>query len=399
MIVGVFMGEFTTKTKKYLKAFLNIISFGLFSRKNRDKSYDLFGFSDEAKKANSLCEELLDTGKKKLILLKELQELSKRESELEKFKKLTEEDIKRIRKLLFDHKAIVDEREALKGRLISRNRILSTIQKYEEDFPDIIKEIEEAEDKQRRVKMDIDYLTGEKEALIYSKEQLELAKEFIDRLSVGIVILFGLVALIFTYIFIAKESNIFFPLSITAICVMLVGTITYFFKRRVVFEINKNGLMQAKVVKLLNGAKIRYVYYTNFLDYEYNKYNVDSTEQLQRSWELYMKNKHHEKRYNNINIRMNQIEEEVMGILKDRGINVNYFEDIKHWSRIEERKNVLDNIQKEKSILESKLNYLDQYQEEIWAQLEELKENDETEDKTIEKIINRYLEEDKITNP
>ena len=96
---------------------------------------------------------------------------------------------------------------------------------------------------------------------------------------------------------------------------------------------------------------------------------------------------------------MNQIEEEVMGILKDRGINVNYFEDIKHWSRIEERKNVLDNIQKEKSILESKLNYLDQYQEEIWAQLEELKENDETEDKTIEKIINRYLEEDKITNP
>ena len=185
--------------------------------------------------------------------------------------------------------------------------------------------------------MDIDYLTGEKEALIYSKEQLELAKEFIDRLSVGIVIVFGLVALIFTYIFIAKESNIFFPLSITAICVMLVGTITYFFKRRVVFEINKNGLMQAKVVKLLNGAKIRYVYYTNFLDYEYNKYNVDSTEQLQRSWELYMKNKHHEKRYNNINIRMNQIEEDVMGVFNVRGINVNYFEEIKDWSRIEER--------------------------------------------------------------
>ena len=159
MIVGVFMGNLQLKLK-ILKGFLNIISFGLFSRKNRDKSYDLFGFSDEAKKANSLCEELLDTGKKKLILLKELQELSKRESELEKFKKLTEEDIKRIRKLLFDHKAIVDEREALKGRLISRNRILSTIQKYEEDFPDIIKEIEEAEDKQRRVKMDIDYLTG-----------------------------------------------------------------------------------------------------------------------------------------------------------------------------------------------------------------------------------------------
>lgn len=76
--------------------------------------------------------------------------------------------------------------------------------------------------------------------------------------------------------------------------------------------------MQAKVVKLLNGAKIRYVYYTNYLDYEYNKYNVESVEQLQRSWELYKKNKHHEKRYNNINIRMQQIEEEVLSLLKVR---------------------------------------------------------------------------------
>ena len=151
--------------------------------------------------------------------------------------------------------------------------------------------------------------------------------------------------------------------------------------------------MQAKVVKLLNGAKIRYVYYTNYLDYEYNKYNVESVEQLQRSWELYKKNKHHEKRYTNINIRMQQIEEEVLSLLKSKDIYVDYFEDIKRWSRIEERRNVLNSIQKEKNIVEAKLDYLDKYQEEIWAQLEELKEKDETEDKIIEKVISERLEE------
>lgn len=386
------MGELAAKTKKAFKSVWRFIRLGFFTKK-RPEDYDLFEFDDDVKKANSLCEELLDTGKKKILLLKELEELTKKEKELEKFKALTEEDIKRIRKLLFDHKAITDEMEALKGRLISRNRILSTIAHYEDNFPDIIDEIREAEKKQSRIKRDMDYLIGEKEALIYSREQLEMAHGFLEKFSKGLVVLFSLVAVIFAYITLSKDSSIFVPLSLTAIGVMLVGTMTYFFKRRVVYELSKNGLMQAKVVKLLNGAKIRYVYYTNYLDYEYNKYNVESVEQLQRSWELYKKNKHHEKRYNNINIRMQQIEEEVLSLLKSKDIYVDYFEDIKRWSRIEERRNVLNSIQKEKNIVEAKLDYLDKYQEEIWAQLEELKEKDETEDKIIEKVISERLEE------
>ncbi|WP_341877687.1 hypothetical protein [Defluviitalea saccharophila] len=388
------------KFNKILSGFFNTITLGLFSRfKKHDDSNEIYNllnrddFFDDAERANSLCAELMDIAHKKIDLLKELQEVTKEEKELERFKLLTAEDLRKIRKLLFDHKAIEDEKESLKGRLISKNRILNTIQKYEDEVPKILKEIQEAEEKQRRVKRDVDYLEGEKEELIYNREQLENAKIMIHKVSIGTVITFGIIALIFASIIMNGNNRIFIPAVITAIAAIGMGTWLYIFRRRVEYEIVKNGRMQARAVKLLNKAKIRYVYYTNFLEYEYKKFNVDSLEQLERNWELYKKNKHHEKRYRSINSTMSRIEDEVLDILENRGIHVNYFDDIKQWSSVEERKKILMALQQEKEALESKLDFLDTYQEDIWTQLNELKERDQTENKIIEKIIQNYLED------
>ncbi|MBZ4667973.1 MAG: hypothetical protein PWP07_1098 [Epulopiscium sp.] len=394
------MKESSKKQNNRFAGFLKSITLGLFSRfKKQDETnelYDLFNredeFSDDAEKANSLCAELMDIADQKINLLKELQEVMKQEKELEQFKLLTAEDMKKIRKLLFDYKAIEDEKESLKGRLISKNRILSVIQKYEDEIPKILNEIKEAEEKQIRVKRDVDYLEGEKEALIYNREQLENAQVLIYRLSIGTVIALGIVALIFA-VLIAKETRILIPAVITAIVAIGMGTWIYIFRRQVEYELVKNGRMQARAVKLLNKAKIRYVYYTNFLEYEYKKFNVDSLEQLERNWELYKKNKHHEKRYRSINSTMSKIEDEVLSILENRGIYVRYFDDIKQWSTVEERRKILAELEQEREALESKLDFLDTYQEDIWNQLNELKERDQTEDKIIEKIIQNYLED------
>lgn len=380
---------------------LNIITFGLYSyfkrKHNENESQDLGdrdAFLDDGQRANHLCGELIDIAKKKINLLKEISELSKKENELEKFELLAAEDLKRIRKLLFDHKSILEEKESLKGRLISQNRILNIIQKYEAEVPEVLKEVKEAEEKQIKVKRDVDYLEGEKAALIYSREQLENAQILIHRLSIGAVLVFGIIAMIFSMIIVNSSTRILIPASITGAITVTIGTWIYVFRRQVEYEIKKNGRMQARVIKLLNKAKIRYVYYTNFLEYEYKKFNVDSLEQLERNWELYKKNKHHEKRYRGINSTMSRIEDEVLIILENREIHLDFFDEISQWSEIEERRKVLTNVKKEKDGLESKLGFLDTYQEDIWNQLTELKESDITEDKIIEKIIQNYLEDE-----
>lgn len=56
----------------------------------------------------------------------------------------------------------------------------------------------------------MDYLIGEKEALIYSREQLEMAHGFLEKFSKGLVVLFSLVAVIFAYITLSKDSSILF---------------------------------------------------------------------------------------------------------------------------------------------------------------------------------------------
>ncbi|NLK21587.1 MAG: hypothetical protein GX308_05795 [Epulopiscium sp.] len=390
------MSEFIGKLNRVMTVFLNKITFGVFFRnkiKKFDELYQKDEFYDDAQKANALCEELMDIGKQKINLLKMLQELSKKAKELEKFKLLTAEDLKRIRHLLFDYKAVIEEKESLKGRLISKNRILSKIQQYESEFPEIMNEIEEAEGKQTGVKRDVDYLEGEKEALIYSREQIENAQIIMHKVSIGMIIILGAVALVFSYIIMNKETRILVPATITGILAVGIGTWIYIFRRRLDYELKKNGRMQARAIKLLNKAKIRYVYYTNFLEYEYGKFNVDSAEQLERNWELYKKNKHNEKRFKSINSTMTRIEDEVLGILKKRKIYVEYFEDVKKWSKIEERRKALEDIQNERVSLESQLALLDTYQEDIWLQLNELKDNDDTEDKVVGKIIENYLEE------
>ncbi|WP_144428543.1 hypothetical protein [Defluviitalea phaphyphila] len=381
-----------------MNKFLNFITFGLYSFLKKKTKLDLNNlednkeFLDDKQKANNFCQELMDIVNKKINLLKELEELSKKEEDLEKFELLTADDIKKIRKLLLDYQSIIEEKESLKGRLISRNRILSVVQKYENKFPQILYEIKEAEEKQLRVKRDIDYLEGEKEALIYSREQLENAQIILYRASIGVSIIFGIIAIIFAIIIVNTNISIFIPASITGALCGIIGTWIYVFRRKVEYEIKKNGRMQSRAIKLLNKAKIRYVYYTSFLEYEYKKFKVDSVEQLERSWELYNKNKHHEKRYRNINSTMSKIEEKVMEILEKRGIHIDFFDDINRWNKIEERRKILMDIRKEKKEIEEKLDLLDTYQEDIWKQLTELKEQDKTQDKIIEKIIQNYLE-------
>ena len=47
---------------------------------------------------------------------------------------------------------------------------------------------------------------------------------------------------------------------------------------------------------------------------------------------------------------MSKIEDEVLDILENPGIHVNYFDDIKQWSSVEERKKILMDIQQEKRL-------------------------------------------------
>lgn len=68
-------------------------------------------------------------------------------------------------------------------------------------------------------------------------------------------------------------------------------------------------MKKKKAAQLLNKAKLKYVRYTKYLDYEYNKYGVKSSEVLRNNWSRYTN-------YQTANKRYKRLSEYTSGLLE-----------------------------------------------------------------------------------
>ena len=85
-------------------------------------------------------------------------------------------------------------------------------------------------------------------------------------------------------------------------------------------EIKNNGILQQKAVKYLNKAKIRYFHQTQYLEFQYHKFGVDSVAKLEMYYNRYLKNKNNERLYLQMNDSLNEIEEDILKILHNKDI-------------------------------------------------------------------------------
>ena len=58
--------------------------------------------------------------------------------------------------------------------------------------------------------------------------------------------------------------------------------------------------MQQRAVKLMNKVKLKYVRYRRLLDYEYKKFEINSSEGLRLRYEIFTKEKHQRQRYEDL---------------------------------------------------------------------------------------------------
>lgn len=71
-----------------------------------------------------------------------------------------------------------------------------------------------------------------------------------------------------------------------------------------------------KLILLQNKVKIRYVNNTNLLDYLYAKYNVGSSEDLIRMWEVYQKEKEEREKVRELDMELDALRRELLTILR-----------------------------------------------------------------------------------
>ena len=178
-----------------------------------------------------------------------------------------------------------------------RDDLYHTMEMYEHEFPKKLSELEKHENFLVLIKDDMRNLEGEKGSIGYEKEHAESKRNFLNKMSYAIVLV---VLLIFiTLIALSAQTGKDFTVPFFITGVAAIGYIVYYIMAvgECKKDAKKTDYMMNRANMLLNKVKIKYVNTTSVLDYSYDKYGVNSLQELRYVWENYVKQKEAEKRY------------------------------------------------------------------------------------------------------
>ena len=336
-----------------------------------------------------LFEELNELFVKKKRLNDYNHDLEKREEEIKKFQALDKEDVEKLNIFANQAKEIAEKKQNLRGRLIKNNKSLFIISQYEEELPELIKEMYESEKKQKQTETHIIYLQEEKEDLLEERDALLKGYHFLKTFSILFVIIIAVAVIITCALMQMLRDEVWIYLGVfgSMMVVFLAGIL--YAKDRMDRELNVNVILQQKAVRYLNKSKIKYFHQTRYLNFQYEKLGVDSAAKLEMYYSRYIKNKDNEKKFLLLNEKLSEIEEKMMDVLKKKNIHVDYIENLSEWAMAPKKVNAIKALQEEKQKVSDQLQALNSYEESLWKEIFVLKEDEEMK-KVIEDKIDEY---------
>jgi len=340
---------------------------------------------------DELFDELSELFIKKQRISEYMTHLQSKEDEIRKFDGLDKEDIQKLGVLATKAKDIEEKKQNLKGRLITNNRALHMLTDYEEELPQLIKEMYLCEKKLKESERNIYYLEEEKDDLLAERESLLKGYHFLKIFSIFFVIIIALCLLMTFGLMQALREAIWIYLSgIGCFILAFLGGILYS-KDRLERGIQKNTQLQQKAVKYLNKSKISYFHQIRYLNFQYEKLGVDSVAKLEMYYNRYVKNKDNEKKYIQLNRILSETEEQMLEVMTAKGIRVDHIENLEEWILNPKKLNAIKTLKAEKQRNEEQIQALELYQQAIWKEIFAMQEED-TNPKMIQDKINAYTE-------
>lgn len=196
-----------------------------------------------------------------------------------------------------------------------------SMDRLRDEIPGVIKKLKENEEYQMTVRRDLNLLEGEKGAVAFQrKEERGKAK---NAKTVALIAVFAAV-MAGSLLFVVNQAMrvdvhlwavvvvAIFAIVITASCVN--------------YQNAQSGIAQTnrklnKAISLQNTVKIKYVNVTNVLDYNYAKYGVMNSYELQYIWEKYLEEKQAREHDDDLTERLEEARSELYKLLKVYHIN------------------------------------------------------------------------------
>ena len=323
----------------------------------------------ETSSVQEIFDELEELAIKKQRITHYIEELNIKEEAHKQYENLDSEAVAQINALAQKAKSIEEKKQNLKGRLISTNAALARLSKFEDEIPDFIKEMQVAEKRQRETESHIFYLKEERVELEEEREALINGYRFLKGISFILIVLLGVSLLVSFVLLQVLREKIWFVLSGIVVGMLIFIVILVLTKEKLEKEIKNNGILQQKAVKYLNKAKIRYFHQTQYLEFQYHKFGVDSVAKLEMYYNRYLKNKNNERLYLQMNDSLNEIEEDILKILHNKDILLEDIGDLADWILQPKMLNEMKRIDEDREKTKEQLVALSTYEEELWKEL------------------------------
>ncbi|MCL1863121.1 MAG: hypothetical protein FWF78_06110 [Defluviitaleaceae bacterium] len=346
------------------------------------------------RQAATLCDDALRVAMQRLKASKRLNVLTLQLSELDAFIALTDEEIDNLKRMLERFVTLAGERSVLLEKLTDYDSSLTEIESLADDAWQAMGSIKDAEKHQRALRMDIGYLTGEKEELIFEREDMQKSMKFIRQFTMVTLGVFGIVALTLVAL---EFSDVYFPIIIPTFILVILAmafvTVINIFRYRVLREIKTNGKKQQRAIELLNKKSVVYAYYTNFLRYCYKKYKAQNSRTLENNLNDLESYRHLANRIDTVRSLMYETETGIERFLREKKLGgvKSTVEGFAKTINLEDKRRSFKELLSEKEVSERTLLDLDKRHEEIWEALTALNQTDQS--TTIAGIIEAYMNE------
>lgn len=329
----------------------------------------------------TLCDDALRVATQRLKANKRLNVLSIQIAELDAFMNLTNEEIEALMRMLERFVALASERSVLLEKLTDYDSSLVSMESLAEDAWQAIPSIKDAEKHQRALRMDIGYLSGEKEELILERKDLQKNINFIRNFTITTLAAFAIIA--FTIILLAVLEvihNVFLPIFLLVVLAMAFVFIINIFRYHLRREIKINARKQQRAVELSNKKSVVYAYYTNFLRYCYKKYKANNSRTLENNLNCLESYRHLANRIDTLRTLMYETETGIERFLREKKLGgvKSTVEGFAKTINLEDKRRRFPELCAEKELFEKTLLDLDKRHEEIWDTLTKIKATDTT---------------------
>lgn len=172
-------------------------------------------------------------------------------------------------------------------------------EKYEDEFPQALVNLQNDEKYCNAVKHDMRVLEAEKVNL---KEEIEnSAMKRTNIRNISIVSLLGIIG-VFIVFFASGQMSSGNGMILFMVVLLLAAVYTFlifFMLRHSAYRMKMAEKKLARAITLLNKTKIKYVNIVNSVEYQQDKFRVKNSYELSRNYEAYLEDKHKEEKYQN----------------------------------------------------------------------------------------------------